>query len=517
LDDEASKVLVNLPVGERMVVHYETGGERIRERRATQLTHGLIQEWGVHNNDIVNLARAVTERVFVVKIDGKYQLTPQPTRNVEKALAKFTAKFLFHMPELSPISMEQFIESYTGRKRRMYEKAYASLQSDPLKQSDACVSAFIKDDKIDFGAKPNACGRVIQPRSPRFNIVIGCYLRPFEKAAFRAIAGVFRGVTVAKGLNAFERGKLLHDKWDEFDDPVAIMLDAERFDQHCGRDITEWKHKTEERSFPGATELVELNRMRSVNRCYGRTPDGSVKYTVKGKTMSGDMDTAAGNCLIMCAVTWTVMLEMVVRKYAYINDGDDGVLIVERNQVERVRKDFHRSFLAFGFTMKWDGDTDELGKVRFCQCAPVYDGTEWRMVRDPLRALAKDALTLRRVRDSEHHAELVSATGWCGMSLAGDLPIFSTFYRKMCLDSFKPTTEFRSGMDYMARDLTPRHGPVRDEARLSFWKAFGVSPDNQLALEAYISSLPVIRGHIPTPGAFITDPILNEILNNPQN
>jgi hypothetical protein len=407
------------------------------------------------------------------------------------------------------MSTEEFVDTYVGRKRKMYEAAVESLAIMPVEEKDSYISAFIKDEKTDFRSKPNACARVIQPRSPRFNVAVGVYLKPLEKALFRGIAGVFHGVTVAKGLNAFERGALLAQKWGKFRRPVGIMLDAKRFDQHCSRSMIEWKHMVEERVFP---ELRRYNRWRVQNRCYGRTPEGSIKYVVDGCTMSGDMDTASGNCLIMCGCTWTVMRDIGLTKYEYINDGDDGVLIVEADQVGRVRKEFQRRFLELGFTMKWDGDTDVLERVEFCQSQPIWDGKHWRMVRRPTNALAKDTVTLKRV-DRDTIEDQRNAIGWCGLSLAGDLPVFGAFYRTMATGPC-PTPKFETGMDFLARGLTPLSGPITEEARLSFWKAFHITPDTQLDIELYYANLEPHSGD-PTPTDVIAnEPFLNTLINS---
>lgn len=492
-----------LRTGEKLVVKDTIGNGRARKRHTVSFIHALAEKWGVHNNNLENLLRAISERVFLVKANRALELPigvspegeefmrpPLPTVNIKKELQPFTNKLFHAVGIVQPISTKQFVDTYVGRKKRMYEAALVSLESKPIARADAIISAFIKDEKTDFGKKPRACPRIIQPRSPRFNVVVGVYLKPLEKALFHGIAEVYKGVTVAKGLNCFARGKLLHRKWRGFNSPVAIMLDATRFDQHCNSNIIEWKHYVEEHFFP---ELKRYNAWRKRNVCYARTDDGSVKYVVEGCTMSGDMDTASGNCLIMCALTWTVMRAIGVVKYEYMNDGDDGVLIVEKDQVECVRTAFQREFLKYGFQMKWDGDTDEFEQIEFCQCQPIWDGKEWRMVRRPSVALAKDAITVKRPRSPLHLEQLRSNLGWTGLSIAGDLPIYHVFYRKY-ITMADSREGYDSGMAYMARDVSPRGGEPTMEARVSFWKAFHITPDNQRAIEHTIQQLHVPKG-----------------------
>jgi hypothetical protein len=244
------------------------------------------------------------------------------------------------------MTTKEFVVTYVGRKRRMYELAADSLEMRPLERKDAFITAFIKDEKTNLTLKHDPCPRIIQPRSARFNIEIGKYLKPMEKAVFRGIAAVFQDVTVFKGLNASERGTLLAKKWRRFRCPVGVLLDASRFDQHCNEEIIKWEHSLWERLSPEG-RLKQLNRMRFRNVCYARTPQGGFKYKLPGRRMSGDMDTALGNCTTMCAMTWSFMRSIGVTKYAYANDGDDGVLIVEKHDLDAVLDTFNASVHPF--------------------------------------------------------------------------------------------------------------------------------------------------------------------------
>lgn len=492
-------VSIHFNGGEKMVVSQDIGQVKVRRRRLFALSQGLTENWGVHNNNVANLERAIVERVFMVKDGDGFNRPPRPTVNVKRKLAVFTKRLFDCIGEVQPISTKQFVEHYVGRKRRMYEKEVLGLTTQPLQRCDAFVNSFIKDEKTDFGLKPDKCPRIIQPRHPRFNVTVGVYLRPLEKAVFRAISTIFRGVTVAKGLNSFERGTLINKKWTGLVNPVALMIDASRFDQHCSRSMLDWVHMVEEKVFP---EMRPYNAMRKQNRCFGRTDDGNVRYVVNGCLMSGDMDTSLTACLIMSALVWTSMRELGVTGYDYINDGDDGVLFIEADQVECVRKGFQKEFRKFGYNVRIDGVATEIEQIEFCQTRPVYDGIAWRMVRDPLKALAKDALTLKRVRDKKHFAELQNSIGWCGGSLAGDLPVFGAFYKHLVNAEYTTTSDYTTGMQYLAHGLDPRFGPVTDSARISFYRAFHIPPETQLAIESYLENLTPYHYGEPTPVAF---------------
>jgi hypothetical protein len=501
------EVEIDFRPGERMVIKDKVGQPKIRRRRIYSLSEGIAGEWGVHNNDLENLRRAIVERVFCYKgPDGVYRRPPQPTTNVKRRLREFRRLFLHNLEEVVPISTKEFVEHYVGRKRKLYERVVEDLKLRPLCKYDAYINAFIKDEKTDFKSKPDKCPRIIQPRSPRFNASVGVYLRPLEKAAFRSIAAIFRGVTVAKGLNCFQRGQLMHEKWSKFIDPVALEIDAAKFDVHCSRVILDEVYDVENEVFP---TMKKFNDLRRRNKCFARTDDGDIEYEVEGNLMSGDMDTSFTACYIMCALVWTIMKELGIDFYEYINDGDDGTVMIERKDLARVRELFQSKFLEFGIQVRIDGVKDTLESIEFCQTHAVYDGRNWRMVRDPRKALAKDSLTLRNVRDNEHLQQLQNAMGWCGLSLAGDLPVFNAFYRHLAVGDYEEIKEYTTGMQFLAHGLDPRLDPVTETARLSFYRAFSISPDTQLAIESHISTFKQLQYCNPTPSAFNAH---NEIL-----
>ncbi len=492
--------LHSLKKTEFIAYYPQAGRGKTRVRRLTQISPYLVsQNWGVHNNSYQNLVRAIHERVFMVNKNGVFQRPPQPTHSIRKKLGEFKRRILHNIESIEPLSTKQFVDTYVGRKRKLYERAVKSLEEKPLRKADAYIKAFIKDEKTDFGSKPNACPRIIQPRSPRFNVAVGVYLKPMEKALYRAIACVYRGVTVFKGLNGVRRGYELRRKWDRFDHPVAVGVDASRWDQHCSREVIDWEHSLEEAIFP---QMKQFNDMRKVNRVYAQCDDGEVHYQVEGCRMSGDMDTAMGNCLLMCAITWTVMKDLQLEKYEYVNDGDDGVLIVERSELEVLRQGFVKEFGKYGYTMKWESETEVFEEIEFCQCQPVYDGERYVMCRKPMRTLMTNGVTLKRYRNTGDIEDLVNSIGWCGLAIAGNLPIYWQYYYKMARKEYSPTLEYDSGLQYLAHGLIPVYKRPTAAARHSFWLAFHVSPEAQICIEKLILDSKVeIRD--PIPGTFL--------------
>jgi hypothetical protein len=367
----------------------------------------------------------------------------------------------------------------------------------PIQRKDSYLSTFVKAEKINFSAKPDPAPRVIQPRNPRYNVELGVYLKPIEHELYKCIGEVFGGPVVVKGLNAQQRGRLISSKWSKFQHPVAIGLDAKRFDQHTSKQALRWEHSVYLNIYKNDPVLAKLLSWQINNRGFGRCQDGDIFYRTVGSRMSGDMNTALGNVLIMCGLMWTYMRTLGV-KYEFVNDGDDCILMVEARDEHRLAT-LVPWFREMGYVMEREPSVSCLERVDFCQARPVFDGTEYRMVRVPKSTLSKDLVNIKLNMGSIHARKqwesACTAIGECGAALAGDMPVFWKFYQMLSRASEEgrkpdwgndlPGMFFLSlGMDRKCSEPTP-------ETRFSFWKAFDITPDEQVALESFYESAPI--------------------------
>jgi hypothetical protein len=296
--------------------------------------------------------------------------------------------------------------------------------------------------------------------------------------------------------------------WAEFDSPVAIGLDAKRFDQHVRAKMLRWEHDVYLAAYRGSDRefLGYLLDAQIRNRCTMRCVDGNIKYTVHGSRMSGDMNTASGNCLIMCALIHTLCTERKVRKFRLANNGDDCVLIVESRDVALVLDGLYEWFLEFGFKMEVEPTVDTFERIVFCQSSPVFDGTKWVMVRDPRVSLSKDAICLNRNYSYGPGArKWLGAVGACGLSMTGGIPVLQDYYSAFLrggVDGLRwDPVVFETGMAMLAKGCSRGYREPTDAARVSFWQAFGVTPTEQrLAEESYRS----VDLEIPSSAGVIT-------------
>lgn len=122
---------------------------------------------------------------------------------------------------------------------------------------------------------------MIQPRLPRYNVIVGRYLKPLEHTLYRALAKMHGSTVVTKGLTIDQTGRLLARKWHKFNHPVAVGIDASRFDQHVSKQALEWEHSIYNKLFE-SDELAAALKWQIYNVGFARCKDGCIKYSKIG-------------------------------------------------------------------------------------------------------------------------------------------------------------------------------------------------------------------------------------------
>lgn len=450
--------------------------------------------YGVHNDSLVNLVRGVAERVLYNTRDGVLVPVIKPNDDVFKRLFRVRNMVLRNTPSTTVVSREDYPLLYHGRKRAIYESAVQSLSAKACQRSDAYCSTFVKAEKINFSSKADPAPRVIQPRSPRYNVEVGRYLKCFEKSLFNGFYKTFGYNVILKGLNADGVAEQLRANWDDFVTPVAVGLDASRFDQHVSVDALKFEHSFYNLKFQSA-ELARLLTWQLRNRGYGRCDDGSVKYEVDGCRMSGDINTGLGNCIIMCCIVLEYLHHSGVNA-RLSNNGDDCIVICESRDLWKL-DGIDKWFREFGFKLTREPPVHVFERVEFCQTQPVFTGSGWRMVRNPFTASSKDCVSLLSWVNELEFCRWRNAIATCGLALTTGVPFWEKFYTNIWVPVQHANAieaVYNSGMGYLSRGV--RTCAITPESRYSFYLAFGLTPDEQVALE---EEMPQVRWCDPEP------------------
>nr|UHS72367.1 MAG: hypothetical protein 2 [Tombusviridae sp.] len=408
-------------------------------------------------------------------------------------------KIAIQTGKASPLTDDSFVAYYGGAKRLIYERAAKSLKTDYFGVRDTHVKLFTKDEY----RKPGGAPRAIQPRSPRYNVCLGRYIKHIEHNVYNAIDQVYdpskQHKTVAKGMNMITRGQTIAAMWGSFNNPIAIGLDASRFDQHININLLKHEHRIIQMfAASRCSDLPNLSTLLKAqlrNKGSYRGPDGTIKYEVNGCRMSGDMNTSLGNVIVMCSLMFSYIEHVGLRgKVKLLNDGDDCVIVLDRKNKSAFVTGLEKWFLEMGITMKFEGEFTQLEHIQFCQSQPVFSEIHgYQLVPRPVKRLYSDLISSKNLSNPYLFKNQVGAVAGCGLACSSGIPIFQAFYLwlgsgaspwipEMGDAYYKYRQELVDGMEFRKREPSIRE-------RISFYFAYGLTPDQQMIVETYYNEL----------------------------
>lgn len=420
---------------------------------------------------------------------------PVPTAKGLIQLREHSRRIFRFLPGIIPMEVMDMPNSYTGGKRARYIQAANDLLDYGLARRDARVKMFVKFEKLN-PSKVNPDPRAIQFRHPRYCVALGRFLKPMEKFLYR-LKGDGRVLpnsrVIGKGLSQTERAELLVEKLQRFEAPVILSLDATRFDMHVDRELLVIEHSF----YKHMCKDPELAQLLSWQLDSQGVTSRGIKYKVRGRRMSGDMNTALGNCILMVLMVSTIMYELRVL-YDILDDGDDCLLIVEERDLSTVMPTITPGFLQFGMEIKIESIARSIEQVEWCQSNPVLIDGKYRFIRNPCKVMSTCLGGSKYFTSVGARRKLLNTIGLAELILNRGVPILQEFAlaisRNAGTDKIinlqeSDPTYYRIGRELRALNLKILQRvdplPVTDTARLSFEQAFGISVSDQLEYEQF--------------------------------
>lgn len=495
----------------------------VTQNRRWVLVTGLAppSKLGVFDNNLENGYRAFAERYFRCKVGDSFLPALHTTDEEwcdDPVMQEYCESVCSHL-NLAPIlSTDEVVRQYNGTKRKVYEKANERFWRDGITKMDAVLRSFVKFEKCALDKAP----RVINPRSPVYNLFLGRWLKQNEHSYFDAIAEAYdQDVVVMKGYDIRRTAELIQEVWYDVKNPIAIGGDASKFDMHVSRAALFYEHLfyimpycnsyAEARALyrrviveskgwmspPSYYSDVELLcwtlslQLENTGKAY--FVDGVLKFKMSGTRASGDLNTSLGNCLIMSAMTycWSRKAQVPVK---LINNGDDCQYILEERHEKQWREGFNEFYERLGFRMVLEDTATDLESVEFCQSKPVYTADGIKMVRNPRTLVQKASMCLLPIgEDIKTLKKWMMAVGTAEGSLAQGVPVLQDFSAALRRNGKRCTTKFmnnvldKSGRFFgLQKDV--RQLPITPAARVSFFLAFGITPHEQMVLEEHYRS-----------------------------
>lgn len=440
----------------------------------------------IHHNCIHNQLVAVRNRVVgVVPKPSSYgnQLLLDAAKTIARLIPATTAHSIYEMPN-----------RHSGAKRERYLVAADDYIHRGVKRSDSFCKMFVKAERLDPNAKVNPDPRAIQYRGAVYCVAFAKYLRPIEEFLYQSSSasdGVPRSRSVAKGLNSVDRAELLVAKLSNFNDPIVVSLDMSRFDKHVSASHLKAVHSVYLSSNPDK-EFAWLLHQQLNNKCFSSL---GLRYKTAARRMSGDMDTAIGNIVIMLIMVIAVCRNTLhLAKWDCLDDGDDCLVILEKPDYARFMDFAPSLFLQMGMEVTFSRSSSVVFEINFCKSRVIeYDAGRYKFVRDFRDVMSKSLCGSRNWGDSTYRSRVINATGMCELVLNLGIPVLQSFALALLRNSEGGTRRHaRDGLLQRAlkdasligcsiESVRPRE--ITEIARETFAIAFGLDIFEQIQLE----------------------------------
>lgn len=472
-----------------------------------------------HRNCVHNHIDALMRRVALC--------VPHPTPRRVTQISNLCRKFGRIAGKIEPISRDNVIALYGGFRRRRYQAAKDRLEICG-EYLDPRLKMFVKQEGTSFDAKVNPACRAIQYREATFSLQYAQFIKPIEHRVLNATGGVFPKTRfITKGLSPQERAKLLVDKFESLPGCWIMELDASRFDAHVTPDLLRSVHKCYF-AMNGDPKLKQMCAAQLKNRGRVSGKDFKITYSLNGGRMSGDMDTALGNCIIMCCL-YVLYMQHFNFRGDFVDDGDDGLLF-GRGPMPRL-EETEKFFQECGFKIKIANVVTDVYKAEFCQSKVVSIAGVPTMVRNPWKILCKTTVNMKF---SESFRWVILKTVAMGeLSLNRGVPILEPYFQKLIdlalhnmSDKDRKTDRFANADVFTYRQQNDISGnwkkrvytPVRYSSRLSLAYSWDIGIQEQYSIENRIHDFPIkifneiSTGTAPDQHRWLFDPFIRESL-----
>jgi hypothetical protein len=372
------------------------------------------------------------------------------------------------------LTQKQCVSMSSSKRRARMQRAYDNINKhgDSVKRYN--VKSFLKwekyeDDPLD--PLESKAPRLIQHRSDEYCYDLARWLKALEKRVLYSKINGRRWCT--KGMKPNEIGKLIGEACDEWSHFVKWLLDHSRYDAHLQAYIRSKCHEYILKWFNNDRNLQR--QLKRQIRNSGRTMNGLI-YHMLGTLCSGDFNTSLEGSLTNLAAILYVFRH--TSKIPIVNGDDSNVLTPAGARVDP------DDFAKLGLKTKIEPVGDRW-QGNFCQLSLVDTVKGPLAVRNPFRVMSRTPYTCKTYTTIGAYRKYIGAVGLCEMACNVGVPVLQDYAEMLfrsagrySTNEYKQLCHIRGGVEFT------QSAPIDEQARLSFFLAFGMPPDQQIALES---------------------------------
>lgn len=387
--------------------------------------------------------------------------------------------------EVSPITYEAVVQKYAGPKKKVYAQAALDVQKWGVLPKDALLKAFVKVQKTETPDLDDP--RIIQARSPKYNIAIARYHKPVEQQIYNLLSiRKYTGCAVsrmsAKGHNLWQRAAEIVSRYTRLGPEVVVAaIDASRFDGHVDEKHQRPVHRLYRKLCSSKEYRVLLARTLNSK---GVTASGH-KYTLGGRRASGDVDTSSGNTAIMLAMLNGVLQHIGVKVYDIYSDGDDALIFTLKRYQTLIDSLLPTLFAEMGHVIRYVNWAYNLEDIVFCRSKVVKLSAGYKMCRDPELVLAT-AFTSHKYFGSAYGRQMLAAYAYGYAAVHEGEPLLGPVMLAMkeVVGERPDLVSHDKDLHWMVMNAGDRRdATINTEVRFAYERAWGIPVEEQLSRE----------------------------------
>lgn len=387
------------------------------------------------------------------------------------------------------VSFSEVMKETRKKQRGRYTRAFENLRDNRILVNSklAILNSFIKFEKWDSEkVEKGKPARSIQFRSYEYLYLCKAYMLPIVKALKETdvvVHGQPLRSVFTKNFDNPGIAAVLRESWDSLVDPIAVCLDHSKFDGHYDIDLLKIEHEHYQ-VFNSCRFFKYLLSLQLHNS--GVTANG-IRYKCEGIRASGEYTTSEGNGRLNYCMIKTYLDYLGIKDYRIHVNGDDSVVMVEREFAQKV-SDNVDYFNNFNMETEIEMVAEHFPQITFCQASPIRvndgnGGILWKMVKTPVRAMSRMAFAERRyIGISDRY---MAGVGLCELACAMGVPVLQAHCCRVLswVTHSRPlgSIEKAPAQDALVGELSIL--PVLDETREDFELAFGISIPEQIEFE----------------------------------
>lgn len=428
-------------------------------------------------------------------------LVSNEMRHIAKSVLSFGGK-------IDTVTHNTLMQHTRSNIKRRYKMAYYNIRNGRITTGAAnpTIKAFVKYEKIPTSKMlANKPPRLIQFRSYEYlyqlkKHILGYDIRLKEHKDEMEFNGQTVGTIYTKMHDNYGIAAALRKNWDHFNDPIAILLDAGKFDGHYKKRNLTREHQFWRMVLTPTRAL--LNLLKNQIKTKGTSQNG-IKFKADTNRGSGEYTTSDGNSVSMYSMlaAWLKDSGLLPNEFRISVNGDDSVVIIDRSNRNKLLP--LSWFTNLNMDMESGGIVDNFCEISYCQASPIRverDGKlVWYMVSTPFRFMSRACYAPSEyLRCVDRY---LSSVGLCALAQNAGVPIVQEFALAVLahgnydrpLGGFDRYPAVRSGNEARVKSI---HQVTRND----FEAAFGLSPQEQvvweMGLAGSVKSNPGFKAHL---------------------